>query len=207
MKTKICSKCKTEKSINDFYKDKTKKDGRASKCNLCKFTYMKQYRGSDSYKLKNRINAKIYCDGNKEKAKNANKKYYQENKEKLNDLHKKYINKKLLSDSFFKLKHNIRTAIINSFRYRTFNKKNKTLKILGCSFEDFKLHLESKFEPWMSWSNYGLYNGEKNFGWDIDHIIPLSIANTEEEVIKLNHYTNLQPLCSYINRVVKKNNH
>ena len=59
----------------------------------------------------------------------------------------------------------------------------------------------------MSWSNYGLYNGEKNFGWDIDHIIPLSIANTEEEVIKLNHYTNLQPLCSYINRVVKKNNH
>ena len=46
--------------------------------------------------------------------------------------------------------------------------------------------------------------GELNHGWDIDHIIPVSTAKTEEDIIKLNHYTNLQPLCSYINRYVKK---
>jgi hypothetical protein len=58
----------------------------------------------------------------------------------------------------------------------------------------------------MTWDNKGLYNGELNYGWDIDHIIPTSIANTEEELIKLCHYTNLQPLCSKINRDIKKNN-
>ena len=57
----------------------------------------------------------------------------------------------------------------------------------------------------MSWENYGLYNGDLNYGWDIDHIIPLSSTLSEDEIIKLNHYTNLQPLDSYINRYVKRN--
>ena len=48
----------------------------------------------------------------------------------------------------------------------------------------------------MSWDNYGKYNGEFNYGWDIDHIKPISSAKTKEEIIKLNHYTNLRPLCS-----------
>lgn len=51
----------------------------------------------------------------------------------------------------------------------------------------------------MTWENKGLYSGELNYGWDIDHIIPLSTAKTEEDVIKLNHYTNLKPLYSKIN--------
>jgi hypothetical protein len=38
----------------------------------------------------------------------------------------------------------------------------------------------------MNWSNRNL--------WHIDHIIPLASAKTEEEMIKLCHYTNLQPL-------------
>ena len=55
----------------------------------------------------------------------------------------------------------------------------------------------------MNWENYGKYNGELNYGWDIDHIIPLSSAKSEEEVYKLNYYSNLQPLCSYTNRYIK----
>ena len=65
-------------------------------------------------------------------------------------------------------------------------------------------NLESKFEPWMTWDNRGLYNGKFNYGWDIDHIIPLCSAKTEEELLKLLHYTNCQPLCSKINRDIKK---
>lgn len=57
----------------------------------------------------------------------------------------------------------------------------------------------------MNWDNYGKYKkNEFNYGWDIDHKIPLSTANTIEEIIKLNHYTNLKPLCSKINRDIKK---
>ena len=57
----------------------------------------------------------------------------------------------------------------------------------------------------MTWDNKGLYNGQLNYGWDIDHITPLSKAKTVEDIIKLNHYTNLQPLCSKVNRDIKKN--
>jgi len=56
----------------------------------------------------------------------------------------------------------------------------------------------------MTWDNYGLYNGDLYYGWDIDHIMPISIAKTKEKIIKLNHYKNLQPLCSKINRDIKR---
>ena len=84
------------------------------------------------------------------------------------------------------------------------NKSQSTQEIIGCSFEEFKSYLESKFEDWMNWENYGLFNGEYVFGWDIDHIIPLSSADGEEDVISLCHFTNLQPLCSRVNRYEKK---
>jgi len=79
-----------------------------------------------------------------------------------------------------------------------------TLEILVCSFDEFKIYLESKFEDWMTCENRVLYNGELNYGWDIDHIIPLSSAKTEYDIVKLNHFSNLQPLCSYTNRYIKK---
>jgi hypothetical protein len=56
----------------------------------------------------------------------------------------------------------------------------------------------------MNWDNYGLYNGELNYGWDIDHLIPLASDKTENGITELNHYTNLQPLCSKVNRDIKR---
>lgn len=56
----------------------------------------------------------------------------------------------------------------------------------------------------MDWSNYGKYNGGLDYGWDIDHITPISSAKTETEFHELCHYKNLQPLCSRINRDIKK---
>jgi hypothetical protein len=85
-----------------------------------------------------------------------------------------------------------------------YKKNTRTYKILGCTYDEFKLHIESKFEEWMNWDNYGRYNGEENYGWHLDHIIPLSSVTTEEDIIRLNHYSNIQPLCSYINRYVKR---
>ena len=109
-----------------------------------------------------------------------------------------------LTTQYSRISHIIRGLVQKSFINNKYNKDSKTQEILGCSFEEFKLYLESKFEPWMTWENRGLYNGELNYGWDIDHIIPLSSAEKEEDIIRLNHYTNLQPLCSYTNRYIKK---
>ena len=103
-----------------------------------------------------------------------------------------------------RFKENIRTRVRNSFASNT--KKSKSIAILGCSLEDFRTYIESKFEPWMNWNNYGNWNGtpkEINTSWDLDHIIPISKASSEEDIIALNHYTNFQPLCSYTNRCVK----
>ena len=80
-------------------------------------------------------------------------------------------------------------------------KNNHTTEYLGCTLQFLKEYLESKFTPEMNWDNYGTYPN----GWDIDHIIPLSSAKTQEELIPLLHYTNLQPLNSKINRDIKKN--
>tara|TARA_R110000868_G_scaffold401649_2_gene677268 strand:+ start:6108 stop:6494 length:387 start_codon:yes stop_codon:yes gene_type:complete len=105
-----------------------------------------------------------------------------------------------------KIRYVIKGAIRGAFRSKNKVKIGLTLDILGCSIIEFKAHLEAQFEPWMDWDNRGLYNGECDYGWDIDHIIPLSTAITEEDIMRLNHYTNLQPLCSYVNRYVKGSN-
>jgi hypothetical protein len=76
------------------------------------------------------------------------------------------------------------------------SKKNKTFEIIGCFPKELKEHLEKQFSNGMTWENRN--------EWHIDHIIPLSSANSEEEVYKLCHYTNLQPLWKEDN--LKKSN-
>jgi len=152
----------------------------------------------------NKILKKEYYENNKEYIKEQHKIYNKNNKDKINKRQREYISSRIQNDNMFKLSKNTRTLIVNSFYYNGFTKKSKTQNILGCSFEEFKVYLESKFENWMNWDNRGLYNGELNYGWDIDHIIPISSAKIEDDIIRLNHYTNLQPLCSYTNRHIKK---
>ena len=157
---------------------------------------------------------KKYVEENKEHIKNYSKKYREENKEYIKEYRKannfklnNYIKNRRLNDDLFRIKTNIQSLIRKSFTYVNKKKNTKTLTILGCSYEEFKIHLESKFESWMTWDNQGnpkdgVY--ELNKTWDVDHVIPLSSAKTEEDIIRLNHYTNLQPLCSYTNRFIKK---
>ena len=142
-----------------------------------------------------------YYDTNKTDMLSNQREWRENNKEKQTQFRRD----KLKNNNLHKIKYSIRTLIGNSFRYKRIRKSSNTELILGCSFPQLKHHIESQFEPWMNWNNKGLYNGEFNYGWDIDHIIPLSTATTEAELIQLNHYSNLRPLCSYTNRVIKRN--
>jgi hypothetical protein len=223
---KKCNKCGNEKELTEFFFRKDSQKYR-NECKVC-FTesnkinrnvesmkeYNKQYIKINSEKIKEY--KKQYYDNNKEKILENRKQYYNDNIEKvkkyrkenkiiLSEKQKIYYQNRLKNDIIFKTKENIRKLIQLSFKRNGFTKKTKTHQILGCTFEEFKQHLESKFEDWMTWDNYGLYNGELNYGWDIDHIIPSSSATSEKEIIKLNHFTNLQPLCSKINRDIKIN--
>jgi hypothetical protein len=108
---------------------------------------------------------------------------------KQKDSEKHYANwkRKWETDELFSTKVRIRNLVRNTFRKSGYSKPSEgTEKILGCSFDELKSHLESKFVDGMNWENRG--------EWHIDHIIPLSSANTKEELIGLSHYSNLQPL-------------
>ena len=164
--------------------------------------YRKQCRKTDEY-----IEArKQWRENNKEKIREHQKKYTKKNKEKLNEYMGEYNKNRKDTDPVFKLSCSMRTYIGHSIRNKGYTKKSKSYIILGCTYEEFKNHIESQWEDWMEWNNYGKYNCEENYGWDIDHIIPMSSAQCEDDVIRLNHHTNIQPLCSYINRCVKRDN-
>lgn len=229
--TKVCTKCGESKSVDDFNKDKSTKDNLQSKCKLCQKKYrlankdklmeiQRNWRKNNPDKVKKYYDnskdyQKEYYEINKEKKSIQNKNYYEQNKNELQVKQKVYneVNKnkrnerernRRANDPLYALTVSTRNLINESFKNSGVKKNSKTAKLLGCTFEEFKEHIESQWEDWMTWDNRGLYNGEEGFGWDIDHIIPISSAETEEDIIKLNHYTNLQPLCSYINRIVKK---
>jgi hypothetical protein len=163
---------------------------------------------SKEYHERTKDKAKAYYEANKEHIKARQKKFRQENWELIRQREKEAQIKKR-QDPFYKLKDSIRNRVRASMKSKGFSKNNKTLEILGCTFEEFKSHMEKQFEDWMTWDNHGNPKDgilEPNKTWDIDHIIPITTAKTEDDVYRLNHYTNLQPLCSYVNRFVKRDN-
>ena len=82
------------------------------------------------------------------------------------------------------LKRNLRSRLNKAVKGNY--KNTSAVKDLGCSVEELKIHLESKFRLGMTWNNYGL--------WQIDHIVPLALVKNELELKKACHYSNLQPL-------------
>ena len=210
MVNKECKSCKITKSVNDFYnrhlscKECCKLKNRSEEYKLYKKEYYKKNKDSkikDYYENLTEIEVdKIKLQKNLSYKKNKDK--WKENSKTSRRL---YHNKKLLTDPIYKLKVSIRRRLNKSLKSLNFVKSNtlNISEVLGCDYEFFINYIESKFEHWMSWSNYGKYNGDFNYGWDLDHIKPLSTSNSESDVIKLNHYSNLQPLCSKFNRDIK----
>ena len=89
-------------------------------------------------------------------------------------------------DPIYKAKLGLRRSIRKSITNRGWTKTSSTQEILGISWDEFRLHMERQFKEGMSWENRS--------DWHIDHIIPLATAQCVEDIYKLNHYTNLQPL-------------
>lgn len=203
-----------QKRHEQYLKNKEHEDARNKKYNqkhkekLQK--YAKEFYKENSEYYKN-LNHDWYIK-NKEKY-DANKKiYYKNNKEKILARQKEYkikfkseIAKRLRNrhherkreDVIYALKIIVRQVIRDSLRRKKYKKCDKTFVILGCDINFFKNYIESKFDKNMSWENYGSY-------WWFDHIVPLDSAITQEDVIKLNHYTNFQPLF-WRDNIIKSN--
>lgn len=202
----MCNKCYKKNYFKNIYKEEKREKRKEYKRNYNKnnkeivLRYNRKYREENTkkvsdYQIKYREenkdvikeSKKNWAENNKEKIKERSRKYYQDNKEKIN---KRFI-EKLKNNHLLRLVHNIRNRIRKSIMVMGYTKKSKTTDILGCSFEEFKEYLENKFEDGMSWENHGK--------WHLDHIKPISLAKTEEEVYELNKYTNFQPLWEFDN--------
>jgi len=201
----------------EYYNEKSKKYYQDNKEKIEE--YQKKYYKENIDYIKERD--REYYESNKEKIKNRKKRWREENRDEILEKqrlwyseNKDRVNKELvikrkiktLEDPTYSLKRNLNPIVRKAFLRNGYTKDSKTYEIIGCDFECLLHHFESQFEEWMTWENRGLYNGELCYGWDIDHIIPMSTAKTKEDVIRLSHYSNLQPLCGYVNRHIKRYN-
>jgi len=206
MNTKKCNKCGEIKPLAEFHKKTANKDGHQYQCKGCMKRYNEKNKAAKTeydkrYNKKNKVaiaeRQKRYNEKNKAAIADYQKRYFEENKAAMAEYQKHYNkeNKDAIAeqrknrratDPIHKLTCNIRVLIGNSFRNGGFNKKSKTAEILGCSFDEFHRHIESQFTDDMSWSRFDEIH--------IDHRLPLSAANTEEEILVLNHHRNLQPM-------------
>ena len=211
MKTKKCPECKELKLATEYYKCSSRKDGLQVYCKICKKEkfkkskkesdkkYQKKYLSIPENRIKKQKYSRQYQIDNPEKQKQYISKYKKSKKGRNynKNYRKKEYKNKYGKDPLFTLKLTLRNRLKNALKEGF--KKGKTLEMLGCSIEEFKLYLEGQFDENMNWENYGSY-------WELDHIIPcdsFDLSNLEEQK-NCFRFTNIQPLEKIANR--KKSN-
>jgi len=175
-----CSKCKLLKTLDNFCIDKKGKHGKAFRCKDCDKKYRKQY-----YKK-----YKEFYKNNKQKNSEKYKKYRNKNKEKIN----RRAREKRKTNTLFKLRCLITSNIAMSIKNQGYTKKTKTYNILKCDYNFF-----------MEWVN-GIASNGYTYGvgdLHLDHVVPMSLAQTEDESILLCHYSNYQLLTAKENLLKK----
>ena len=174
--------------------------------------YNKEYRKNNKDRIKE---LKIwYNEENKEKIQIQRQKYHIKNRDKrllYNKLycksHRVSIRKRMAKyrkDPYIRLVSNLRRRQRKEIIDKGLSKIQRTLKLTGCTLGVLIKHLESKFQPGMTWKNYGK--------WHMDHIIPCAAFNLSDnkQQKKCFNYKNLQPLWANDNlskgdKIIKEN--
>lgn len=229
---KTCTKCKVEKEVELFAKNKRKPDGINGTCKECinKYNiewtklnpkYFKNYYSEN--KEKKILYSKTYSSEHKDKIKEYSLKNKEKRKQYYKDKHIQTYNPKIRKEKYVSVRKTpLQSIEEKKLRRREYNRRwlkkyyamhperkieqlfrqrlwrilkgkksgFKMETIIGCTYEYLKIHIEKQFKVGMNWKNH------TNTGWHLDHKIPLNSADTEQDLIKLFHYTNLQPLWS-----------
>lgn len=175
---KFCKTCQTEKSISEFYRSAKAPDGFRWSCKQCDVKTAKAWNFDN--KARHNFNRRE-CrkrDGSVERARDR----------KRQPAKTVYMREYKKRNPAFRIGHVLRTRITDALR-RQYGKAGTLRELLGCPLADFKVYLESQFEPGMSWDNYGSV-------WEIDHIMPCSIFSMEkpEHQRRCFHFSNQRPL-------------
>ena len=200
--SKACSKCGEVKLLAGFGLHKQTADGYQSYCRSCKATYTKEYnlKNKDKFNLWVAKTAKKANESGKKQA--YSKEYRKQNKELCYKRQeesrakkpehyamkaREVMRRRRDENPLFAVHNALRCRLHQVFKRMGYRKSGRTHEILGCDWEFFRLHIERQFLKGMDWEKMG---SEIH----IDHIMPISTAKTEEDVIALNHFTNLRPM-------------
>jgi hypothetical protein len=177
---KFCTLCQIDRNHEEFSKSKKSKDGLDTKCKFC----AKEYRLRNKEKIA-KLKVEWY-QSNKVHALSYAQSYYVKNRDNIIFKTMTRNLQKRRNDPFYRVLHNLRSRLSKVLK-GTYS-STYAVKFMGCEKAALKTHLKSRFQPGMSWNNYGK--------WHIDHIKPLSSFNLfdEKEVKLACRYTNLQPL-------------
>lgn len=169
---KTCSTCKETKDCSEFGRRAGVNDGYSYVCKSCKnASARKRYEQNPKYNRQRAL------------------KYYYKNKQTVNPKQAKKRKERRDNDLFYRIKCNIRSMVSQYLSNYGMSKKSRTYEIIGCDYESFIVHLlltlprEQRIDFIRNRGNY-----------HIDHIIPISFAKDEVDLIILNHYSNLQLL-------------
>ena len=186
-KIRLCEqKRKYEKLNRDVILAKRKKKYIENRDKL--LLQKKEYYQKNKDKIKEK--AKQYRNKNKEKIRISGLEYRKKHRKELSERSTKYCLYREKNDSLYYFKKRIRQNIRTSFIKKGFFKSSKTEEIIGCKLEELINWLINTYEK----------NYSEKWDWNyinkvhIDHIRPLKLCKTKEEVIKFCHYTNLQLL-------------
>ena len=192
---KICRLCKQSLPFSFFHKCNRSKDKLKNSCKDCRNRESREYIKNNrtkynAYQLKwqkaNLEKRHEYRENAKHKYGSANisaLRWQKNNKEMINTKRKQ----KYQTDPKYKMICDIRSLVSHIFSNSGYTKDQKTEKIIGIGYEELVEHLIKTCID-----RYGHFDPTEKY--HIDHIIPISSGVTEEEIIKLNHFSNLQLL-------------
>ena len=190
-----CSSCEKFLDCKNFYPNKGRANGRYKKCISClnqeraKTSNPPAQEGKKNCKKCNCL--KDVKDFYANKRSLDGREFYCKECQKRNPNKKIYSRRysaKMREDPLYRISDSIRGRISRRIKDENYEGRKSFEEVIGCINTELRNHLEAQFKDGMSWENYGVD------GWHVDHIIPLSSAKSLEELYKLNHYTNLQPL-------------
>lgn len=182
---KKCCTCKEEKPFTLFNKSNNSKDGLSWVCKECSKKRMEVYESKPGVKERKKERNRLRKINNKKEISAKAKIYSAKTRQRRNE----YVKERRRTDPEFKLKLRLSGSIRDALKTAGVRKTDRTLKLTGCSISQLKIHIESQFEPEMTWDNHG------NFGWNLDHIVASTTFNltSPEEQLKCFHFTNLMP--------------
>lgn len=166
---KLCRICRTWKPANEYGRDKSTWDGLERRCRPCNSERALAYHHKNAKKI------------------NAYRRT-EEYKQYFRPYQNEWLKKKRKESLDFRLRRNLRHRLYRALK--GLRKEEKTMELVGLSIVDLKKYLESKFQPGMSWENYG------QPGWEIDHIKPCALFDMTDEKQRKEcfSYKNLQPM-------------